>query len=89
LECIEALEEEPSGAAFAPSNPEGTMTDPKKPGAGHESRGRRDGDRADERPQKSQQRSDYTAGANGDQDVDASAAERAENLTPHKDGTGW
>jgi hypothetical protein len=65
------------------------MRDPKKPGAGNGSRGRRDRDSADERPQKPQQRSDYTAGANGDQDVDASAAERAENLTPDKDGTGW
>jgi hypothetical protein len=48
--------------------------------------GRRDRDSANDRPQK---RRDYVAGANGDQDVDASEADAADEFRPDKDGTGW
>ena len=48
--------------------------------------GRRDRDSADDQPRK---RSDYAAGANGEQDVDAAAADDADLKRPDKDGTGW
>jgi hypothetical protein len=48
--------------------------------------GRRDRDSAHDRPH---QRSDYVAGANGDQDVDASQADDSDRQRPDKDGRGW
>ena len=52
----------------------------------HEPHGRRDRDSASDRPHK---RHDYTAGANGDQDVNAAEAADADAMRPDKDGTGW
>jgi len=52
----------------------------------HEPHGRRDRDSAFDRPRK---RHDYAAGADGEQDVDARAAEKADTMEPDKDGTGW
>ena len=52
----------------------------------HQPHGRRDKDSANDRPHK---RTDYAAGADGEQDVDAAEAEKAETFQPDKDGTGW
>ena len=65
------------------------MTEPKKQVTEPPPPRRRDRDSAQDRPQK---RRDYVAGANGDQDVDASEADTAEDQrreNPEKDGTGW
>ena len=48
--------------------------------------GRRDRDSAEDGPRK---RHDYVAGANGDQDIDASEADAKDSQQPDKDGTGW
>jgi hypothetical protein len=63
------------------------MAEPKKPTTNeHQPHGRRDRDSANDHPQK---RRDYAAGANGEQDVDASGAEAEDTMKPDRDGTGW
>ena len=62
------------------------MSEPKKPAPQHQPHGGRDRDTAHDRPRK---RTDYTAGADGTQDVDAAAAEQADKGAPDKIGTGW
>jgi hypothetical protein len=61
------------------------MPEPKKKPVEHQPHGRRDRDSANDRPHK---RGEYTAGADGDRDVDASAAEEAETFKPDKNGWG-
>ena len=63
----------------------------KKTPAEQQPPGHRDRDTAEDRPHK---RGEYVAGADGDRDVDASAADDenaddAEAERSDKDGTGW
>ena len=62
------------------------MTQPKQQHRNEQPHGQRDRDSAHDRPQK---RHDYVAGADGDQDVDASQADNHETKKPDTDGTGW
>lgn len=66
------------------------MPTPKKTTTEHQPQRRRDcdddRDRADDRPHK---RGDYVAGADGESEVDASAADETVKERPEKNGTGW
>lgn len=63
------------------------MEEPKKnKDQQHPPHGGRDRDSAADRPQK---RRHYAAGADGEQDVDASATDAKETFRPDRDGTGW
>lgn len=66
--------------------PKKTSNDQPQPRRERESNRDRERERAEERPHK---RGDYVAGANGESDVDASAADETEEEPPEKEGTGW
>jgi hypothetical protein len=83
---ISDIAKQTHGQQFAAGCQEAFMPEMKKKPVEHQPHGRRDRDSANDRPHK---RGEYTAGADGDRDVDASAAEEAETFKPDKNGSGW